>query len=104
MFMTVTGVQHQIQCEGSSRKVPPPLPLFTDRDQILCILYHGRRALEHDFQEEPSKGSPDTAENVLCSPRKVPFSIEPSQPNAEILQDMGASIYTWISRKTLRME
>ena len=48
-----------------------------------------------DFEENPSNGSRDTAQEEMCSPSKFPFIIERLSPNLQYSMHMRGDGQVW---------
>ena len=60
------------------------------------------RVPDVEFQKNPLKGRTDTAYQVICSRRKVPFIIDRSQPNLRVYRSWGTGARCGVSGETLK--
>jgi hypothetical protein len=74
------------------------MPFFIDWSRKKSVELRGRLP-NMELQENPLNGRRDTAYQVICSCRKVPFIIDRSLPNLRLCTSWGTSARCGVFRK-----
>lgn len=61
------------------------LQLLNDRNQLTKFVEHAWRVRSTKFRKNPSNGSRETVDKVVCSPSQVPLVIDRSKPYLKCL-------------------